>query len=69
MVPTFGREMMLGTNPMAFCMPADPYPFWFDASTTVVTLGKVEVYNKRGKPMPEAGRLTARAGRAATRTG
>lgn len=34
-------------------MPADPYPFWFDASTTVVTLGKVEVYNKRGKPMPE----------------
>lgn len=53
MVPTFGREMMLGTNPMAFCMPADPYPFWFDASTTVVTLGKVEVYNKRGKPMPE----------------
>lgn len=52
MVPTFGREMMLGTNPIAFCMPADPYPFWFDASTTVVTLGKVEVYDKREKPMP-----------------
>ena len=43
MVPTFGREMMLGTNPIAFSMPADPVPFWFDASTTVVTLGKVEV--------------------------
>jgi len=53
MVPTFGREMMLGTNPLAFCMPAEPYPFWFDASTTVVTLGKVEVYDKRGKPMPQ----------------
>ena len=53
MVPTFGREMMLGTNPLAFCMPADPVPFWFDASTTVVTLGKVEVYAKRGMPMPE----------------
>lgn len=52
MVPTFGREMMLGTNPLAFCMPADPYPFWFDASTTVVTLGKVEVYNKREREMP-----------------
>lgn len=52
MVPTFGREMMLGTNPIAFCMPADPVPFWFDASTTVVTLGKVEVYAKRGKEMP-----------------
>lgn len=53
MTPTFGREMMLGTNPLAFCMPADPVPFWFDASTTVVTLGKVEVYAKRGRPMPE----------------
>lgn len=53
MVPTFGREMMLGTNPIAFCMPADPYPFWFDASTTVVTLGKVEVYAKRERAMPE----------------
>ena len=53
MVPTFGREMMLGTNPIAFCMPADPVPFWFDASTTVVTLGKVEVHAKRAKAMPE----------------
>ena len=52
MVPTFGKEMMLGTNPLAFSMPADPVPFWFDASTTVVTLGKVEVYAKRGKEMP-----------------
>ena len=52
MVPTFGKEMMLGTNPIAFCMPADPVPFWFDASTTVVTLGKVEVHAKRGKEMP-----------------
>ncbi|MBQ7886681.1 MAG: Ldh family oxidoreductase [Clostridia bacterium] len=69
MVPTFGREMMLGTNPIAFCMPADPYPFWFDASTTVVTLGKVEVYAKREKPMPEGwtidaeGKTAADAGR------
>ncbi|MBP3657674.1 MAG: Ldh family oxidoreductase [Clostridia bacterium] len=53
MTPTFGVEMMLGTNPIAFCMPADPIPFWFDASTTVVTLGKVEVHAKRGRPMPE----------------
>ncbi|MBE5799173.1 MAG: Ldh family oxidoreductase [Clostridiales bacterium] len=60
MVPTFGREMMLGTNPVAFCMPADPYPFWFDASTTVVTLGKVEVHAKREKPMPEGWTIDAR---------
>lgn len=65
MVPTFGREMMLGTNPIAFCMPADPVPFWFDASTTVVTLGKVEVHAKRGKPMP-AGWTIDGEGRTAT---
>ena len=59
MVPTFGREMMLGTNPIAFCMPADPVPFWFDASTTVVTLGKVEVHAKREKPMPEGWTINA----------
>ena len=59
MVPTFGREMMLGTNPIAFCMPADPVPFWFDASTTVVTLGKVEVHAKREKPMPEGWAIDA----------
>ena len=59
MVPTFGREMMLGTNPIAFCMPADPYPFWFDASTTVVTLGKVEVHAKRGRLMPEGWTIDA----------
>jgi len=59
MVPTFGREMMLGTNPISFCMPADPVPFWFDASTTVVTLGKVEVYDKRGKPMPQGWAIDA----------
>ena len=47
MVPTFGREAMLGTNPIAFSMPADPIPFTFDAATTVVPRGKLEVYAKR----------------------
>ena len=37
MVPTFGRKAMLGSNPIAVAMPADPYPFFFDCSTTVVT--------------------------------
>ena len=52
MVPTFGRQAMLGTNPIAFAMPADPIPFWFDAAMTVVPRGKLEVYAKQGKPMP-----------------
>jgi L-2-hydroxycarboxylate dehydrogenase (NAD+) len=52
MVPTYGRRAMLGSNPIAVSMPADPYPFLFDASTTVVTRGKLEVYNKMEKPLP-----------------
>ena len=47
MVPTFGRQAMLGTNPIAFSMPASPIPFTFDAATTVVPRGKLEVYAKR----------------------
>ncbi len=53
MVPTHGRMAMLGSNPIACSMPAEPYPFFFDASTTVVTRGKLEIYNKAGKPLPE----------------
>ncbi len=53
MVPTFGRLAMLGSNPIAMAMPAEPYPFFFDSSTTVVTRGKLEMYNKMNKPLPE----------------
>ena len=53
MVPTFGRQAMLGTNPIAMGMPADPVPFLFDAATTVVPRGKLEVYAKRGNGIPE----------------
>ena len=53
MVPTFGRMAMLGSNPIAVAVPAEPYPFLFDASTTVVTRGKLEMYNKMGKPLPQ----------------
>ena len=51
MVPTYGREAVLGTNPIAISCPAEPYPFFFDASTTVVTRGKLEVYNKQDLPL------------------
>ncbi len=53
MVPTFSRKAMLGSNPIAIAMPAEPYDFFFDASTTVVTRGKLEIYNKLQKPLPE----------------
>ncbi len=53
MVPTFARMAMIGSNPIAIALPAEPYPFFFDASTSVVTRGKLEVYNKMEKPLPE----------------
>ncbi len=53
MVPTNGRKAMLGTNPIAFAMPAEPFPFSFDAATTVVPRGKLEVYAKRGDRLPD----------------
>jgi LDH2 family malate/lactate/ureidoglycolate dehydrogenase len=53
MVHTNSKEAILGSNPIAFAMPAEPYPFWFDAATTVVPRGKLEVYNKEGKTLRE----------------
>jgi LDH2 family malate/lactate/ureidoglycolate dehydrogenase len=53
-VPTFGRQVMFGTNPLAFAAPADrERGFVLDMSTTVVTRGKIEVYDREGKTLPE----------------
>lgn len=53
-VPTFGRQVMFGTNPLAFAAPADKEDaFVLDMSTTVVTRGKVEVYDRLGKELPD----------------
>lgn len=52
MVPTFGKKTMLGSNPIAFSMSAEPYPFLFDSSATVVTRGKLEIYQKLEKSLP-----------------
>jgi L-2-hydroxycarboxylate dehydrogenase (NAD+) len=52
--PTFGAEPMLGTNPIAFAAPSDAgFPFCIDAATSVVSRGKVEVYDRAEKPTPE----------------
>ncbi|SCJ65825.1 Ureidoglycolate dehydrogenase [uncultured Clostridium sp.] len=59
MVPTFGRKAMLGTDPIAVSMPADPTPFLFDAATTVVPRGKLEVYNKKEQSLPNGWALDA----------
>lgn len=53
MVHTGSCQPILGSNPIAFAMPADPIPFWFDAATTVVPRGKLEVYHKADKALSD----------------
>jgi LDH2 family malate/lactate/ureidoglycolate dehydrogenase len=69
-VPTFGRNAMLGTNPIAVAAPAGAErPFVLDMATSTVPRGKLEVYSRLGKPMPmgwatdERGVATDDAGR------
>jgi len=48
--PTFGVEPMLGTNPIAFGAPTDgECPFLFDAATSIIQRGKVEVHSREEK--------------------
>ncbi|MDR2103994.1 MAG: Ldh family oxidoreductase, partial [Treponema sp.] len=52
-VPTFAREAMFGTNPIAFSAPAlGGKLFTLDMAVTTVTRGKVEVYEREGKKLP-----------------
>jgi LDH2 family malate/lactate/ureidoglycolate dehydrogenase len=64
--PTFGVRPMLGTNPIAVAAPTDePFPFMFDAATSVVPRGKIEIAARAHKPVPE-GWVIDQDGRSAT---
>ena len=71
LVPTHGRQPMLGTNPIAVAAPAGREPaFVLDMATSVVARGKLEVYDRLDKCLPagwaadEAGRPVTDAARA-----
>ncbi len=52
-VPTFGRDAMLGTNPISVAAPAgEERPFVLDMATSTVPRGKLEVYSRLEKPLP-----------------
>ncbi len=52
--PTFGVKPMLGTNPIAFGCPTDePFPFLYDAATSITQRGKLEVLDRVEKDAPE----------------
>jgi L-2-hydroxycarboxylate dehydrogenase (NAD+) len=69
-VPTFGRDAMYGTNPIALAVPAGKErPFVMDMATSTVPRGKLEVYHRQEKALPmgwatdERGISTTDAGR------
>lgn len=52
--PTWGVEPMLGTNPMTWGMPSDePFPYMPDYATSVTQRGKLELYDRLGKELPD----------------
>lgn len=52
--PTWGVENMLGTNPLVFGFPTDePFPFMLDCATSVTQRGKIELYERLGKDLPD----------------
>lgn len=67
--PTFGVEPMMGTNPLTFTMPTDEeFPFNYDCATSIVQNGKIEYYERSGKPTP-AGLVVTKDGGTMTDSG
>jgi len=53
-VPTGGRERMLGTNPMCWAFPAGRFPaVVVDLATSAAANGKLEMAERLGNPIPE----------------
>jgi LDH2 family malate/lactate/ureidoglycolate dehydrogenase len=67
-VPTFGSQAMFGTNPIALAMPAEPVNFSYDASTTVIPRGTLEVFIKNDRALPDEWALDS-SGRSSVNTG
>jgi len=51
-VPTFAKEPVLGTNPIAIATPLENNTFLLDMATSVIPRGKLEVYDRIQKEIP-----------------
>lgn len=61
-VPTFGAQPRLGTNPIAFAVPTGSgQPLILDMSTSAVAWGKIEIARRAGLPIPPGWGLDADA--------
>lgn len=53
-LPTFGRQPTLGTNPVALAAPAGKQrAFVLDMATSAIALGKIEIADQLGQSIPE----------------
>jgi LDH2 family malate/lactate/ureidoglycolate dehydrogenase len=51
--PTFSRERLLGTNPIAFAIPAGEFPpVVIDLATSAAANGKLQIAEREGKSIP-----------------
>jgi hydroxycarboxylate dehydrogenase B len=65
-VPFGGGQARLGTNPIAYAVPAGPEPAVVaDFSTSIVAEGKIRIFRHAGRPVPE-GWLIDAGGEAST---
>jgi L-2-hydroxycarboxylate dehydrogenase (NAD+) len=52
-VPTYSKEKLLGTNPIAVAIPAGKYePFVADFATSAAAYGKLEILQRKNLPAP-----------------
>ncbi len=64
--PAFSKERMLGTNPICYAIPAgEEDPFVLDMATSAAANGKLEIAERKNKPLPE-GWLENKAGETTT---
>jgi LDH2 family malate/lactate/ureidoglycolate dehydrogenase len=70
--PTYGRTRILGTNPIAVAAPAmNQQPYVLDMATSIVPLGRIQVYEKSGMEIPpgwgidSSGNVTTQPGQVA----
>jgi LDH2 family malate/lactate/ureidoglycolate dehydrogenase len=54
-VPTFGKQALIGTNPISVAVPSqNERPYVLDMATSIIPSGKLEVYRRRDKEIPES---------------
>jgi L-2-hydroxycarboxylate dehydrogenase (NAD+) len=57
--PYGGRKALIGTNPIAVGVPAEPEPFVLDMATSQISMGKVHAHALREEPLEPGWALDA----------